>query len=56
MSDYPQTQLYIDGGWRDGSKERLSIVNPASDEIIGTVANAGRDDLDESPRRSGCRF
>lgn len=48
MSDYPQTQLYINGGWREGSKERLSIINPASDEIIGTVANAGRDNLDES--------
>ncbi|MEY9626123.1 NAD-dependent succinate-semialdehyde dehydrogenase [Sinorhizobium fredii] len=48
MSDYPQTQLYIGGIWRDGSKERLSIVNPASGEIIGTVANAGRDDLDEA--------
>ncbi|WP_026621808.1 succinate-semialdehyde dehydrogenase / glutarate-semialdehyde dehydrogenase [Ensifer sp. WSM1721] len=48
MSDYPQTQLYIGGTWRDGAKERISIVNPASDEIIGTVANAGRDDLDEA--------
>lgn len=48
MSDYPETQLYIGGIWRDGSRERLSIVNPASDEIIGTVANAGRDDLDEA--------
>ncbi|WP_095694356.1 NAD-dependent succinate-semialdehyde dehydrogenase [Sinorhizobium sojae] len=48
MSEYPQTHLYIGGIWRDGSKERLSIVNPASDEVIGTVANAGRDDLDEA--------
>ncbi|CAN7639851.1 NAD-dependent succinate-semialdehyde dehydrogenase [Pararhizobium sp. LjRoot235] len=48
MSDYPQTQLHIGGIWRDGSKERISIVNPASDAIIGTVANAGRDDLDEA--------
>ncbi|CAN7643336.1 NAD-dependent succinate-semialdehyde dehydrogenase [Pararhizobium sp. LjRoot255] len=48
MSHYPQTQLHIGGIWRDGSKERISIVNPASDEIIGTVANAGRDDLDDA--------
>jgi succinate-semialdehyde dehydrogenase/glutarate-semialdehyde dehydrogenase len=46
MSDYPQTQLFIDGAWRDGSNGRLSIVNPATDQIIGTVANAGRDDLE----------
>ena len=56
MSDYPQTQLYIDGVWRDGSKERLSIVNPASDEIIGTVANAGRDDLDEALAAASAGF
>ncbi|MCA1370735.1 NAD-dependent succinate-semialdehyde dehydrogenase [Bradyrhizobium sp. BRP14] len=49
MSDYcPQTQLFIGGTWRDGAKERISIVNPVSDEIIGSVANAGRDDLDEA--------
>lgn len=46
MSDYPQTQLFIDGTWRDGSNGRLPIVNPATGEIIGTVANAGRDDLE----------
>ncbi len=48
MSDYPQTRLYIGGIWRDGSKERLPILNPATDELIGTVANAGRDNLDEA--------
>lgn len=48
MSDYPQTKLYIDGAWRDGSNERFSIVNPASDDVIGTVENAGRDDLDDA--------
>ncbi len=56
MSDYPQTQLYIDGVWHDGSKERLSIVNPASDEIIGTVANAGRDDLNEALAAASAGF
>jgi succinate-semialdehyde dehydrogenase/glutarate-semialdehyde dehydrogenase len=56
MPDYPQTQLYVDGVWRDGSKERLSIVNPASDEIIGTVANAGRDDLDEALAAASAGF
>ena len=25
MSEYPNTRLYINGAWRDGSKERLSI-------------------------------
>jgi Aldehyde dehydrogenase family len=56
MSDYPQTQLYIGDVWRDGSNERLSIVDPASDEIIGTVANAGRDDLDEALAAASAGF
>ncbi|MQW86494.1 NAD-dependent succinate-semialdehyde dehydrogenase [Sinorhizobium saheli] len=56
MSDYPETQLYIGGTWRDGSKERLPILNPASDEIIGTVANAGRDDLDEALATAATSF
>ncbi|UVD58581.1 NAD-dependent succinate-semialdehyde dehydrogenase [Rhizobium sp. Pop5] len=48
MSAYPDTQLYIDGLWRDGSNARLSIVNPATGEVIGRVSNAGRNDLDQA--------
>ena len=48
MTKYPDTQLYIDGQWRDGSEKRLPVLNPATGEAIGTLAHAGRKDLDEA--------
>lgn len=48
MTNYPSTDLFVDGTWRDGKKDRLAVINPASEEIIGTVACASRDDLDEA--------
>ncbi|MBJ2064857.1 NAD-dependent succinate-semialdehyde dehydrogenase [Serratia odorifera] len=44
---YSNTQLYIDGEWRDAqSGKTLAVTNPATDEIIGHVAHAGQADLD----------
>ncbi|WP_086995510.1 NAD-dependent succinate-semialdehyde dehydrogenase [Rhizobium sullae] len=48
MSEYPNTRLYINGTWREGSREGLPVVNPASEEVIGLVANAGPEDLDDA--------
>lgn len=48
MASYSDTQLFIDGRWRDGSKPRLPVVNPATEEMIGTLAHAGQADLDEA--------
>ncbi|ARM12432.1 MULTISPECIES: NAD-dependent succinate-semialdehyde dehydrogenase [Rhizobium] len=48
MSAYPNTQLYINGHWRQGLNDDLTVVNPASGEIIGRVSNAGAADLDEA--------
>jgi succinate-semialdehyde dehydrogenase/glutarate-semialdehyde dehydrogenase len=46
---YPNTQLYIDGQWRDAEGGRtLPVLNPATEEVIGTVAHASRADLDEA--------
>src|ERR1700760_2472399 len=50
MSGYTDTQLFIDGSWRDGSKPRLPVLNPASGETIGTLAHADKKDLDEALR------
>ena len=34
-----QTQLYINGEWRDGAaKDRFDVVNPATEEIFTTAA------------------
>ena len=39
--------LYIDGTWRPGAARRtLDVINPATEEHIGTVARAERADLD----------
>ena len=47
MTTYPNTQLLIDGTWRDGSDKRtIDVVDPATGDVIGTVAHASRADLD----------
>ena len=40
-------QLFIDNDWRDAAgKETLDVVNPATEEIIATVAAAEKSDVD----------
>src|SRR4051794_34564866 len=56
VSGYPDTQLYINGLWRDGSNARLSIVNPTSGEVIGSVSNASKSDLDEALAAAAAGF
>ncbi|WP_225029826.1 NAD-dependent succinate-semialdehyde dehydrogenase [Xinfangfangia pollutisoli] len=47
MNSYPDVQLYIDGQWRPAADGRaLAVLNPATAGQIGTVAHAGRADLD----------
>ena len=47
LQDYPNTQLFIDGEWRDSvSKETLEIINPATEEVIGKLSHARKEDLD----------
>ncbi|MFH3480962.1 NAD-dependent succinate-semialdehyde dehydrogenase [Xanthobacter variabilis] len=54
---YPNVQLHIDGAWRDASGGgRIAVVNPASEEEIGTVAHASRADLDEALEASARGF
>ena len=46
---YPNVSLLIDGQWLPAASGRtLPVVNPASDETIGTVAHAERADLDHA--------
>ncbi|MBB3457386.1 succinate-semialdehyde dehydrogenase/glutarate-semialdehyde dehydrogenase [Rhizobium sp. BK313] len=56
MSGYPDTQLHINGRWKDGSNEHLSILNPASGEVIGHVSNASNSDLDEALAAAAAGF
>ncbi len=46
---YPNTQLYIDGQWIDAASGRtMPIVNPATGDVIGTLAYAEQADLDHA--------
>ena len=46
--DYPDVLLHIDGTWRPArSRRTIPILNPATEEVIGTVAHADQADLDE---------
>jgi succinate-semialdehyde dehydrogenase / glutarate-semialdehyde dehydrogenase len=48
MNPYRDTDLFVDGRWRDGTQERLPVIDPATEETIGTLAHAGVADLDEA--------
>ncbi len=46
---YPDTQLFIDGAWGPSAANKtLDVANPATGETIGTVAHAGKADLDRA--------
>lgn len=46
---YPNTSLFIDGGWVPGAGNKtLDVANPATGETIGTVAHASKADLDRA--------
>ena len=47
LQQYPDTQLFLNGEWKDSlSKETLEIINPATEEVIGKVSHARKEDLD----------
>jgi succinate-semialdehyde dehydrogenase/glutarate-semialdehyde dehydrogenase len=47
--NYPNVQLFIDGKWRPAaSGKTIPVLNPATEETVGTVAHAGKADLDEA--------
>lgn len=44
---YPDTQLFIEGQWRDAIDARtIAVINPATGQEIGRVAHASHADLD----------
>lgn len=46
---YPAVRLFVDGIWRDGAQERTQPVrDPATGSIVGTVAMAEVEDLDQA--------
>lgn len=46
---YKNTQLFIDGAWQPALSGRtIDVLDPATEEVIGTVAHAGIEDLDRA--------
>ncbi|MEM9613021.1 MAG: NAD-dependent succinate-semialdehyde dehydrogenase [Actinomycetota bacterium] len=45
--EYPELCLFIDGSWRTTS-ERLPVVNPSTEAVIGELPVATADDLDDA--------
>lgn len=46
---YQDSLLHIDGSWRPGSAgETVAVINPATEEVVGTVAKASEGDLEEA--------
>src|SRR5690348_18038333 len=46
---YSSDLLFINGKWRPSQSGRtIAVLNPATEETIGTVAHADRADLDEA--------
>ena len=44
---YPNTQLFIDGQWRDAADGKsLGVFNPSTGQEIGRVAHANKADMD----------
>lgn len=54
---FPQPRLFIDGAWRTAGAGTAGVVrNPATDEVLGEVPNASRQDLDDALESSAKGF
>src|SRR5947209_17681085 len=54
---YSDTQLFINGTWRPSQSGRtIEVLNPATEETIGTVAHADRADLDQALAAAAAGF
>ena len=46
---YPEVLLHIAGAWEPSRQARtFEVINPASGEVVGSCAHAGREDLDRA--------
>ena len=41
--------FYIDGSWvKSESKEKIAVINPANEELIGHISSGTKDDINLS--------
>ena len=55
MSTYPDLQLYINGEWRKTAND-IPVLNPATEEEIGRLPHADRQDLDDALEAAAAGF
>lgn len=49
VEGYEKLELFIDGYWRQGSSGNTRpVINPATEEVLGSLPLASQDDLDEA--------
>lgn len=54
---YPELRLFIAGEWRSaGVRDRLPVMNPATDEVLGELPVATRADLDDALAAAAAGF
>ena len=57
MTDVMRKQLFINGEWRDAAGGKtLDVVNPATEEVIATVASAEQADVDAAVAAARAAF
>jgi aldehyde dehydrogenase (NAD+) len=52
----PSYQIFVDGAFRDGSGEAIKTINPADEEPLAEVAEAGPADVDDAVRAARRAF
>jgi aldehyde dehydrogenase (NAD+) len=52
----PSYQIFVDGKFRDGAGEAIKTINPADEEPLAEVAEAGPSDVDDAVRAARDAF
>ena len=52
----PPSEAFINGGFRKGRGEAMSVTNPSTDEVITTIHQATSDDVDDAVKEARKAF
>ena len=45
---YQNLGNFIDGKWSNNTKEKINVVNPCNEELLGTIPSSKEKDLDQA--------
>lgn len=51
-----RNQLYIDGKWKFGGGQRWDVINPATEDVVATIALASEQDADSAVEAASKAF